>query len=75
MSNRVITFKNIQDTILVRHHVYVRTGSNSVELAEVGPRFSLRLFEIRSGTLANKDGDVEFHLSSYTRTGRKKDYL
>jgi U3 small nucleolar ribonucleoprotein protein IMP4 len=73
--NRVVTFKNIEDSIEVRHHVYVRTGYDSVELAEVGPRMTMRLFEIRAGTLENKDGDVEWHLNQYTRTGRKKDYL
>ena len=73
--NRVVTFKNIEDTIEVRHHVYVRTGYQSVELAEVGPRMSMRLFEIRAGTLDNKEGDVEWHLNQYTRTGKKKDIL
>lgn len=74
-SNRVVAFKNIEDTIEVRHYVFVRTSHNSVELAEVGPRMSMRLFEIRGGTLENKDGDVEWHLNQFTRTGRKKDYL
>lgn len=69
------SFKNIEDTIEVRHHVFVKTGYQSVELAEVGPRMSMRLFEIRAGTLDNKEGDVEWHLNQYTRTGRKKDYL
>jgi U3 small nucleolar ribonucleoprotein protein IMP4 len=55
--------------------VFVKTGYQSVELAEVGPRMTLRLFEIRAGTLDNKDGDVEWHLNQYTRTSRKKDYL
>ncbi|CAI6243816.1 unnamed protein product [Periconia digitata] len=73
--SRVVTFKNIEDTIEVRHHVYVRTGYQSVELAEVGPRMSMRLFEIRAGTLENKEGDVEWHLNQYTRTGKKKDIL
>jgi len=73
--NRVVTFKNIEDSIEVRHHVYVKTGFDSVELAEVGPRMSMRLFEVRAGTLDSKDGDVEWHLNQYTRTGRKKDYL
>ncbi len=72
---RVVTFKNIEDSVEVRHHVFVRTGFQSVELAEVGPRFTMRLFEIRAGTLENKDGDVEWHLNQYTRTSRKKDYL
>ncbi len=75
MSNRVVVFKNIEDTIQVRHYVYVRTSFDSVELAVVGPRMGMKLFEIRSGTLDNKDGDVEWHLNQYTRTSKKKDYL
>ena len=34
--SRVVTFKNVEDSIEVRHHVFVRTGYNDVELAEVG---------------------------------------
>ncbi|KFA74535.1 hypothetical protein S40288_04890 [Stachybotrys chartarum IBT 40288] len=75
VGNRIVTFKNIDDSIEVRHHVFVRTGYDSVELAEVGPRMTLRPFEIRGGTLENKDGDVEWHLTQYTRTGKKKNYL
>ncbi|EHK26320.1 hypothetical protein THAR02_07075 [Trichoderma harzianum] len=75
IGNRVVTFKNIDDSIEVRHHVFVRTGYDSVELAEVGPRMTMRIFEIRGGTLENKDGDVEWHLSQYTRTSKKKNYL
>jgi U3 small nucleolar ribonucleoprotein protein IMP4 len=75
LGNRVVTFKNIEDSIEVRHHVFVKTSYNSVELAEVGPRMTMRLFEIRSGTLDNKEGDVEWHLNQFTRTSRKKDYL
>ncbi|KAI9795982.1 MAG: snoRNA-binding rRNA-processing protein imp4 [Piccolia ochrophora] len=75
VGSRVVTFKNIEDSIEVRHHVFVRTGPHSVELAEVGPRLTMRLFEIRSGTLENKDGDVEWQLKQYTRTSKKKDYL
>lgn len=75
VGNRVVTFKNFEDSIEVRHHVFVRTGYQSVELAEVGPRMTMRLFEIRGGTLENKDGDTEWHMNQYTRTSRKKDYL
>jgi len=74
-ANKEYRFKNIEDTIEVRHHVFVKTGYQAVELAEVGPRMSMRLFEIRAGTLDNKEGDVEWHLNQYTRTGRKKEYL
>jgi U3 small nucleolar ribonucleoprotein protein IMP4 len=73
--NRVVTFVNNDDFIEMRHHVFVRTGFDSVELSEVGPRCTMRIFEIRQGTLENKDGDVEWALRSYVRTGRKKNYL
>jgi len=78
VGNRVVTFVNRDDTIQVRHHVFVRTGKpgiDGVELAEVGPRMSMRPFQVRSGTLEDKDGDVEWRLNQYTRTGRKKNYL
>ncbi|KAK4952539.1 snoRNA-binding rRNA-processing protein imp4 [Elasticomyces elasticus] len=75
LGSRVVTFKNIEDSIEVRHHVFVKTGYQSVELAEVGPRMTMRLFEIRQGTADNKDGDVEWHMNQYTRTSKKKDYL
>ncbi|KAK1700434.1 brix domain-containing protein [Colletotrichum godetiae] len=75
VGSRVVTFVNNEDSIEVRHHVFVRTSYDSVELAEVGPRMTMRPFEIRGGTLENKDGDVEWHLTQYTRTGRKKEYL
>ncbi|KAI9844671.1 MAG: snoRNA-binding rRNA-processing protein imp4 [Sclerophora amabilis] len=75
LGSRTVTFKNISDSIEVRHHVFVKTGYKNVELAEVGPRMTMRLFEIRAGTLENKDGDVEWHLNQFTRTSRKKDYL
>ncbi|MCJ1391920.1 snoRNA-binding rRNA-processing protein imp4 [Xylographa bjoerkii] len=75
LGNRVVTFVNREDSIEVRHHVFVKTGYQSVELAEVGPRMTMRLFEIRGGTVEAKEGDVEWHLNQYTRTGRKKEYL
>ncbi|KAF6812989.1 U3 small nucleolar ribonucleoprotein IMP4 [Colletotrichum sojae] len=75
VGSRVVSFICENDTIEVRHHVFVQTSFDSVELSEVGPRMTMKPFEIRGGTLENKDGDVEWHLSQYTRTGRKKDYL
>ncbi|KAL1977736.1 hypothetical protein VTN31DRAFT_595 [Thermomyces dupontii] len=76
VGNRVVTFVNRDDSIEVRHHVFVRTGYQEVELAEVGPRMTMRLFEIRGGTLEkNSAGDVEWALTQYTRTSRKKNYL
>ncbi|KAJ8103308.1 anticodon-binding protein [Lipomyces tetrasporus] len=73
-SARVITFANKGDFISVRHHVYVRT-KDGVELAEVGPRFEMRLYELRLGTVDNKDADVEWRYRGFVRTANKKDYL
>ncbi|KAF2972417.1 hypothetical protein GQX73_g1059 [Xylaria multiplex] len=61
--------------IRVRHHVFVQTGYDSVELSEVGPRMSMKPFQIRAGLLDQRDGDVEWALTNYTRTSRKKNYL
>lgn len=75
LGSRVVTFKNVEDYIEVRHHVFVKTGYQSVELAEVGPRMTMRCFQIRAGTLESEDGDVEWSLTQYTRTSKKKDVL
>jgi U3 small nucleolar ribonucleoprotein protein IMP4 len=48
---------------------------DSVELSEVGPRMSMKPFQIRAGLLDQRDGDVEWALTNYTRTSRKKNYL
>ncbi|KAH3681895.1 hypothetical protein WICPIJ_007142 [Wickerhamomyces pijperi] len=73
-SARVITFKNEDDFISVRQHVYVKT-KDSVEISEVGPRFEMRLFELRLGTLDNKDADIEWQLRRFVRTANRKNYL
>ncbi|RMJ26378.1 hypothetical protein PHISP_02758 [Aspergillus sp. HF37] len=76
LGNRVVTFVNKEDNIEVRHHVFVKTGYRNVELAEVGPRMTMRVFEIRGGSLEKQSsGDVEWALTQYTRTSKKKDYL
>lgn len=41
-SKRVMTFNNDKDFISYRHHVFVKTGHNEVQIAEVGPRFEMR---------------------------------
>ncbi|KAJ5852451.1 Anticodon-binding [Penicillium soppii] len=76
VGNRVVSFVCKDDNIEVRHHVFVKTGYRDVELAEVGPRMTMRLFEIRGGTLEKgSSGDIEWALTQYTRTSKKKDYL
>ncbi|KAK6464409.1 putative U3 snoRNP protein [Scheffersomyces coipomensis] len=72
--NRAITFINNDDFISVRHHVFVKT-KDGVELSEIGPRFEMRLFELRLGLPDNKDADVEWQLRRFIRTANRKNYL
>lgn len=66
--NRVVTFALTDgDYISLRQHVYVRTGYKSVELAEVGPRMEMKLFDLRLGTVENINADCEWRLMHYTR--------
>ncbi|KAJ2726225.1 snoRNA-binding rRNA-processing protein imp4 [Coemansia sp. Benny D115] len=74
-SKRVMTFANDSDYISFRHHVYAKSGHNEVQLAEVGPRFEMRPYEIRLGTVDNKDADKEWALRTYQRTSHKRDLL
>lgn len=74
-SKRVMTFANMDDYISFRHHVYYPTSHKSVEIAEVGPRFEARLYQITLGTVDIKGADVEWALRPYHRTARKREVL
>jgi len=76
-SKRVITFANHEDYIAVRHHVYKKKeGGNDVELTELGPRFQLKLYEIKLGTIDNATAaDVEWVFRPYMNTARKRRFL
>jgi U3 small nucleolar ribonucleoprotein protein IMP4 len=50
----------------------VKTGKEEVQLSEIGPRFEMRLFEIRLATVENGNADVEWRLTPYQRRGRKE---
>ena len=71
-STRVITLANQQDFISFRHHVFEKPrGAKSVVLKEVGPRFELRLFQIKLGTMDQAEAEVEWALRPYMRSGKK----
>ena len=46
-----------------------------VELTEVGPRFELRPFQVRLGTLDSKDSEQEWVLRPNMNTSRKRQAL
>ncbi|RGB33165.1 anticodon-binding protein [Rhizophagus diaphanus] len=74
-SKRVMTFANDSDYISFRHSVYVKINNKEVQLAEVGPRFEMRVYEIKLGTVDLKEADTEWVLRPYQRTARKRDHL
>ncbi|THH08643.1 hypothetical protein EW145_g2556 [Phellinidium pouzarii] len=71
-SKRVMTFANENDFISFRHHVFVKTSHKEVHLAEVGPRFEMKPYEIRQGTIEQKEADKEWVLAHYSRTAKKR---
>lgn len=73
-SKRVMTFANEDDFISFRHHVFVKTG-RQVQLAEVGPRFEMKPYEIRQGTIEQTEAEREWVLTHYTRTAKKRSVL
>lgn len=74
-SKRVITFANHDDYISFRHHTY-KIVDKQVELSEVGPRFQLKLFEIKLGTLDTADAaDTEWALRPFMNTTVKRRFL
>ncbi|XP_061753121.1 U3 small nucleolar ribonucleoprotein protein IMP4 isoform X1 [Nerophis ophidion] len=75
-SRRVITFANQEDFISFRHHTYKKTDHKNIELTEVGPRFEMKLYMIRLGTMENEDtADVEWRHHAYTNTSKKRKFL
>lgn len=73
--NRTITFKRIEgDCIEVRYHTFQRCGAGKFELSEMGPRMTMRLYQIRDGTL-DEEGDVQWRHNQCVRTAGRKDYL
>lgn len=69
-SKRTMTFSNDSDHISFRHHTFSKSGKE-VELAEVGPRFEMKLYSIKQGTIDHKDADTEWVMRPYMNTAKK----
>ena len=71
-SKRVMTFANQEDFISYRHHTYeMPRGAKSVELKERGPRFELKLYQIKLGTVDQAHAENEYMLRAYTRSAKR----
>ncbi|KAL6129648.1 hypothetical protein ACLB2K_072997 [Fragaria x ananassa] len=75
-TKRIITFANDQDYISFRHHIYAKPGGpKSIELKEIGPRFELKLFKIKLGTVDQDEAQNEWVLKPYMNTAKKQKFL
>ena len=77
---RVLTFSNDADFISFRHHTYKKdarggASAGAVTLVEAGPRFQMRPYLIKLGTLDQDSAEVEWVLKSFTNTARKRSVL
>jgi U3 small nucleolar ribonucleoprotein protein IMP4 len=70
-SKRVMTYANVDDYISFRHHVYEKHGKE-IKLKEVGPRFEMRLYQIKLGTVDQKEVENEWSLRSFMRTAKTR---
>uniref|UniRef100_A0A914ZV59 Brix domain-containing protein n=1 Tax=Parascaris univalens TaxID=6257 RepID=A0A914ZV59_PARUN len=75
-SRRIITFSNEEDFVSFRHHTYSKGENGEIELTEVGPRFEMRPYCIKLGTLENIDAaETEWVLRPYMNTAAKRQLL
>lgn len=57
----VATFHNQRDYIFLRTHRYIFDNLEEVRLQEMGPRFTLRLLSLQSGTFDRQFGEYEWY--------------
>jgi len=74
-SKRVITFANDNDYISFRHHIYETVAYKKVKLTEIGPRFEMRLYQVKLGTMEMEEADNEYVLRPYLNTAKKRTLL
>ncbi|KAF3437466.1 hypothetical protein FNV43_RR20219 [Rhamnella rubrinervis] len=75
-TKRIITFANSSDYISFRHHVYEKKGGEkSIDLKEIGPRFELRLFQIKLGTVEQSEAQTEWVIRPYMNTAKKRKFI
>ncbi|CAN0880514.1 U3 small nucleolar ribonucleoprotein protein IMP4 [Linum grandiflorum] len=75
-TKRILTFANQSDYISFRHHVYEkRGGPKSLELKEVGPRFEMRLYQLKLGTVEQTEAQTEWVIRPYMNTTKKRKFL
>ncbi|ONH90939.1 hypothetical protein PRUPE_8G084400 [Prunus persica] len=75
-TKHIITFTNQSDYISFRHHTYGKHGGpKSIVLEEIGPRFEMRLFKIKLGTLDQTEAQDEWVFKPYMNTAKKYKFI
>ncbi|GMH39616.1 hypothetical protein BSKO_07514 [Bryopsis sp. KO-2023] len=71
-AKRIVTYANRNEYISVRNHVYKQPkGATSIELTEIGPRFELKPYQLKLGTIDQKHAEREWVLRSFIRSAKK----
>jgi U3 small nucleolar ribonucleoprotein protein IMP4 len=72
-SKRTVTFVNKSDFICFRHHTFEEDKeSREVELKEQGPRFDLRLYQIKLGTMEQTWAENEWVLRPFQNSAKRQ---
>ncbi|XWS56791.1 hypothetical protein CRYUN_Cryun09bG0116000 [Craigia yunnanensis] len=75
-TKRIMTFANRSDYISFRHHIYEKPGGpKSVELKEIGPRFELRLYQVKLGAMDQSEAQIEWVIRPYMNTTKKRNFI
>mmetsp|Transcript_9396 Transcript_9396/g.24314 ORF Transcript_9396/g.24314 Transcript_9396/m.24314 type:complete len:287 (+) Transcript_9396:99-959(+) len=74
-STRVVSCVNRDDYISFRHHVFKKRSHKDVDLLELGPRFEMRLYQIKLGTPEQAEAENEWTLRPYMNTSKKRKML
>jgi len=75
-SKRVMTFANRNDFISFRHHTFQKSANKKdVAITEVGPRFEMRLYQIKLGTVDQPEADNEWVLRPFMNSAKKRKLL
>eukprot|EP00276_Gloeochaete_wittrockiana_P004706 CAMPEP_0184659606 /NCGR_PEP_ID=MMETSP0308-20130426/30337_1 /TAXON_ID=38269 /ORGANISM="Gloeochaete witrockiana, Strain SAG 46.84" /LENGTH=303 /DNA_ID=CAMNT_0027099561 /DNA_START=3 /DNA_END=914 /DNA_ORIENTATION=+ len=72
---RVVTFHNQRDFLFFRHHRYIFEGRERARLQELGPRFTLKLQSLQTGTFDTLYGEYEWVHKTELDTSRRQFFL
>jgi U3 small nucleolar ribonucleoprotein protein IMP4 len=70
-SRRVVSLINRDDFLSFRHHVYGKDKADII-LMEAGPRFELKLYQVKLGTIDQTEVENEYLLRPYQNSAKRR---